>query len=78
MNKKKTEKTMHDLALALCEGRNVWFNNHSIRFVTIEGEDNACLLCEMDSICNMEMVDLCGECESIKRKKGLLKLVLPE
>ena len=76
MKKKKTKEiTIHEVAIALCERRNVWFNNHTVRLVHIEYCDNPCQICEMDSICDMDMVDLCGECSAIIKKPCFLKLV---
>lgn len=75
--KKKQSKavSIHDLAIALCERRNVWFHCHTIRLVKVVGNGNPCELCDMDCLCDMEMVDLCGECQTILRKPCLLKLV---
>lgn len=68
--------SIHDLAIALCEKRNVWFHDHTIRLVEVEGDSSPCDLCEMDSICDMEMVDLCGACSALLKKGCLLKLVV--
>lgn len=74
----KTSKkaiSIHKLAIALCEKRNVWFHCHTIRLVEVVGDKNPCNLCDMDSICDMEMVDLCSECYALLKRPCLLKLV---
>lgn len=77
MANKTKAVSIHNLAIALCEKRNIWFHDHTIRLVEVEGEGNPCDLCDMDSICDMEMCDLCGECYALLRKHCILKLVLP-
>ena len=74
----KTSKkaiSIHKLAIALCEKRYVWFHGHTIRLVEVIGDKCPCELCEMDCICDGEMVELCGECYSVLRRPCLLKLV---
>lgn len=77
MRKKTSKKaiSIHELAIALCEKRNVWFHNHTIRLVELFAGDDPCFFCDMDCLCDMEMVELCGECYSILRRPCLLKLV---
>lgn len=75
MSRIRREKTLHQLAIALCEGRNVWFENHTIRLVPTEDDVTPCEVCEMDCLCDMDMVDLCGECTILRRKDGFLQLV---
>lgn len=67
--------SIHELAIALCEKRNVWFHNHTIRLVEVIGDSNPCELCDMDCLCDMEMVDLCGACYALLKRPCLLKLV---
>lgn len=74
MNKRKVD-SLHSLAVRLCEGGEVWFQDHTIRAIECRDSDNPCELCDMDSECRMEMTDLCGECESYSRKRYLLKIV---
>lgn len=71
----KKANSIHELAIALCEKRNVWFHCHTIRLVEVVGDTCPCDLCDMDSICDEEMVELCGECYSVLRRPCLLKLV---
>lgn len=77
MTKKKSKKsTLHETAISLCEKRNVWFNHHTVRLVIVEYCDNPCNICEMDSICDNEMIDLCEECQAIIKKPCFLRLVI--
>ena len=66
--------TLHDKAVILCEGGAVWHEGHSLRAGVYVGEDNPCYVCEMDSLCNMSMVDLCAECDGYDGKKHYLIL----
>lgn len=72
---KKNENSLHALAVRLCEGGVVWFQNHQIRAIECPGADNPCMICDMDSECRMAMTDLCGECESYSRRRYCLKIV---
>lgn len=67
--------SQHDKAVRLVEGGFVWQNGHYIGALKVESEDEPCFLCNMDSICDMEMCDLCGECECLSHDKYLLYLV---
>lgn len=75
--RKKSNKaiSIHELAIALCEKRNVWFHNHTIRLVEVVGVSCSCELCEMDSICDEETVELCHECNALLNGSCILKLV---
>lgn len=73
--KQKKEMTLHDQAIRLCEGGQIWFNQHSIRAEIVSEWCNPCMECEMDSICNMDILDLCAECDSITHKKHRLVLM---
>lgn len=65
---------LHSLAVRLVEGGTVSFEGHSIRAKVVDFGENPCMLCEMDSICNFRMVDLCAECETYGRKNYMLTL----
>lgn len=75
---KSKANSIHELAIALCEKRNVWFHGHTIRLVEVVGNGNPCELCEMDCLCDMEMTDLCGTCYALLRRECLLQLVTQE
>lgn len=65
---------LHSLAVRLVEGGIVSFEGHSIRAKVVESGEDSCFLCEMDSICNSEMVDLCARCDAYERKPHILVL----
>lgn len=68
--------TIHDKAIRLIEGGIVeikadWFR---LRKFPDYYDDNPCMECDLDSICRGEHTDVCGECESILRRKCCLQL----
>lgn len=68
--------TVHDKAIRLLEGgvvniEGLWFR--LIRFPDYY-DDNPCMECDLDSICRMEHVDICVECEAISHRKCCLRL----
>lgn len=67
--------SVHEKALRLIEGGVVPCNGLAVRAIDFPFDDNACMTCEMDSACNMDMVDLCAECDTITHTKHYLKLV---
>ena len=73
--KKKKEMSMHDLAIALCEGRNVWFQNHTIRMRRLQPCFDGCDACELDCLCTQEMCNLCSECAILSGSHCYLELV---
>lgn len=66
---------LHEIAVRLCEGQPVWFNGHLIRAFDYKGNENACFDCTMDCLCNMEMTDLCAECDGYHHHQHYLALV---
>lgn len=64
---------LHDKAIRLIEGGVVEIDGHFVKASKVEGVNNPCEVCNMDSACRMNMVDLCAECETISRKRYLLK-----
>lgn len=76
MKRKKTNThSIHDLAIALCEKRNVWYHSHTVRLVEVEDGTDSCNLCDMDSICDDAMVYLCAACNALLKRPCILKLV---
>lgn len=77
MAKRNNSKTpsIHDLAIALREKRNVWYHGLNIRLVEVEDGRSICQHCEMDSLCDLDMTILCSECEGLVKKPCMLKLV---
>lgn len=67
--------SQHEKAIRLVEGGFVWQNGHYIGAQKVISENEPCFLCQMDSICDLEMCDLCGECECLSHDKYLLYLV---
>lgn len=73
MKKRKIE-TLHDKAVKLCEGQPVLFDGLVIGAQVVPDGFNPCMECQMDSLCRMEMTNLCAECECYDHKKHLLYL----
>lgn len=74
MGKKQSKnKGLHDKAVRLLEGGVVSCSGHAVRVVDVVGDDNVCMLCEMDSACNFQMIELCAECDTITHSKHILK-----
>lgn len=67
-------KSLHDLAVRLCEGGNVWFEGHNLVAIELPDVDDACKMCHMDSICNHNIRELCVECDALVNKDHCLKL----
>ena len=72
MNMKRM--TLHDKAVRLCEGGCVEIDGHVVRAKRIPDGFEPCNECEMDSICKMEMLDLCAECDALEKRKHILYL----
>lgn len=68
-------KSLHSKAVLLSQGGIVECNGHWLRAIVIPENYNACLYCEVNAVCNMEMCDLCSECDGYSRKKHILKFV---
>lgn len=75
MRTKKKTGSLHEKAIALVENRNVWFENHTIRWIPVLDDCCPCDICEMDCLCSEEMTYLCAECHIIANQDGYLKLV---
>lgn len=73
--KRSNELSLHDLVIALCEKRNVYFHGHTLRLVELIGNGDSCELCDMDCLCDKEMVELCCACETLIKEPCCLKLV---
>lgn len=67
------EKSMHELAVRLCEGGSVQIDGHWVKAVQVPDDVIPCEECQMDSACRMSMADLCGECEAYTHKRYYLK-----
>ena len=71
---KSKQMEMHRMAVRLCEGGAVWFKGHSIRAKELHGFSDTCQECDMDSICDKEMSELCEYCEFYSGKYYCLEL----
>lgn len=70
---KKIKNDLHSKAVALCEGQIVECSGHFVRAIVIPESYFACSVCDMDSACNMEMNDLCAECDGYSHQKHILR-----
>lgn len=68
------DNKLHDLAVKLCEGEVISFNTHSIKAKDFFDEDLPCYDCDMDSICDVQMSNLCAECDAYHRHNHILVL----
>lgn len=64
---------LHAKAIRLCEGGIVEVDGHFVKAEVVDESVCACDVCEMDSVCRMDMTDLCGECDAYERKSHILK-----
>ena len=69
---KNSEQTLHEKAIRLIEGGVVEISGHFVRAIRVYCEEG-CHLCEMDSACDSDMIDLCSECEMITNKRYILR-----
>lgn len=74
MKKSMKEQTLHEKAVRLCEGGSVTCNGVAVKAKIALNQDAPCFECEMDSICRMEMTDLCAECDGLTHQKHILVL----
>lgn len=72
--KKKKELTLHQKAIRLIEGGFVEFDGHVVAAKVAPDDVFSCDICEMDSICHVEMGQLCGEVSFIKQQDYYLVL----
>lgn len=70
--KKNKELSIHEKAIRLIEGGVVEISGHFVRAVEVR-KLIPCVVCNMDSACDMEMSDLCSECEMINGKRYILQ-----
>ena len=73
MKKRKIE-TLHEKAVKLCQGQPVLFDGLVIGARVVPDGFDACMECQMDCLCRIEMTDLCTECDGYDHKKHLLYL----
>lgn len=71
---KKKELTLHQKAIRLLEGGFVEMDGHVVTAKVAPDDVFSCNICEMDSICNVGMSELCEEVSYIKQKDYYLVL----
>lgn len=72
-----TDKELYENAVRLCEGGIAEINGLVVRTKVVEGDIHPCDICEMDSACRGEMMELCTECDKYDHKYHLLYLPNP-
>lgn len=70
---KKKVDTLYAKAVRLAEGGVVEINGHFVKAIDVEDAENPCDVCNMDSVCRMEMADLCAEVDGYTRSPHYLK-----
>lgn len=69
-----TYKELHEKAVRLCEGGTVWVSSHMVRAKRVSDWADACNECEMDSICDHEMCEVCACCDEYEGYGHILYL----
>lgn len=71
-----TQKEVHEKAIRLVEGGVVEIDGNWFSLIKFPDyyDDIPCNECQLDSICRMNHVDICSECECITKKRCCLKL----
>ena len=69
-----TYKELHAKVVRLCEGGTVWVSGHMVRAKRVQDMVNTCSECEMDSICDHEMCEVCAYCDEYERCGHVLYL----
>ena len=69
------EKEIHDKTIRLLEGGVVEIDSHWVKLCQHEGNDFACLVCTMDSVCqgDCDMNTICALCDAMNGKHNYLK-----
>lgn len=71
----KKEKSLHEMAVRLCEGGHVCIVGHFLKAVEVTDGFDPCNECDLDSVCVYDVQELCAECDSYTGTKHLLKFV---
>lgn len=72
---KDKEMTVYDKAVRLVEGGQVEIEGLTVKAVSVNLDEDACYKCDLASICRGKFVEVCRECDSLKRGNYLLQLV---
>lgn len=67
--------SLHDKAVRLVEGGFVWQDGHYVGAKKVPLTLFPCEICDMDSICHDEMVNLCEACDDLGQNCYRLYLV---
>lgn len=62
----------HSRAIRLIEGGAVMISGHALVAVECKGDVSPCDVCELDSACTREIVEVCAEVESITHRRYFL------
>ena len=66
------EYDLHARAVRLCEGGAVPCSGHFVVLRNAPEGFTSCCMCKMDSACDLEMHDLCSECDDYDHKRHYL------
>lgn len=69
---KNKSYSLHDMAIRLCEGGVIEYGGYFLKAKNLGIEEDPCTLCNMDCVCDINMTDLCAECDSITHSKHIL------
>lgn len=64
--------SLHEKAVRLCEGGVVFHCGYFFQAHIAPADELPCDLCELDSICRIEIADLCAECDNYDRRDHYL------
>lgn len=68
------QMNIHYMAVSLHEGAVIHYQGHFLRAVKYEGDSWPCVDCQMDSICDNAIEELCTACDDYAGCQHLLKL----
>lgn len=69
-----SDKEIHAKAVRLCEGGVVEFKGHFVRALRVTGGLDVCWECDMDSICDVDFINLCEFCDTYDNTTHILCL----
>lgn len=72
--KNKAIQSAHDKAIRLLEGGVVEIDNLCFSMTEVDGDDEACNDCQLDSICSRNIIDVCLEADMITKTRHIMIL----
>lgn len=74
-NKYLNKQSVHEQAIRLLEGGIVELDNLCFSMTEVDSDDEACWVCELDSICSQNIINVCVEADNIThtRHKMILR-----